>query len=441
MFLFFGTENSLLFAQNSNGDKIVKTKVEKIIDLKTIQVEQGKIIKLYGISDYFYQEFNDHFKRSYEVITQDGTPFGLGAGSFKGESVEELRSRAITFYKDLLVGRYIILEKVPLKEEYIVYLDQMKKNSINQLAVKQGFVVASNNKEQILNLIITQEEAKMSKAGLWDITIFVKDTTPPVNSNFYELGVLLVCIFALISICSFLYYLRNKSLWSMLFYYFIFFVVPIVSLGIYTDNEKHIYYWLPSVFVGLSIIFCIYDFIYMIYSRKNLSIFRVSLAIFLYVTFVIFSFGTFYMGQSNNLRTESEISYSLPDFKLNYKEEIKRPMGDYIFIPENEYQVLSIIEGKTGTPQYYLTPLNAIYFSATTFFTVGYGDFLPKGDLKILSIVEMIIGYISQAVFFTMIVSKAYDIASQNPEKKLTKKKSMMKRATFTAPQKRGIVQ
>lgn len=164
----------------------------------------------------------------------------------------------------------------------------------------------------------------------------------------------------------------------MLFYYFTFFVVPIVSLGIYTDNEKHIYYWLPSVFVGLSIIFCIYDFIYMIYSRKNLSIFRVSLAIFLYVTFVIFSFGTFYMGQSNNLRTESEISYLLPDFKLNYKEEIKRPMGDYIFIPENEYQVLSIIEGKTGTPQYYLTPLNAIYFSATTFFTVGYGDFLPK---------------------------------------------------------------
>lgn len=52
----------------------------------------------------------------------------------------------------------------------------------------------------------------------------------------------------------------------------------------------------------------------------------------------------------------------------------------------------------------------------------------------------MIIGYISQAVFFTMIVSKAYDIASQNPEKKLTKKKIYDEEGNFLPrPRREGL--
>ncbi|MGG1552816.1 potassium channel family protein [Paenibacillus ferrarius] len=49
---------------------------------------------------------------------------------------------------------------------------------------------------------------------------------------------------------------------------------------------------------------------------------------------------------------------------------------------------------------------DAIYYSATTFFTVGYGDLSPKGDLRYIAIAEMVLGFISQVILFSLVVTK-----------------------------------
>ena len=49
---------------------------------------------------------------------------------------------------------------------------------------------------------------------------------------------------------------------------------------------------------------------------------------------------------------------------------------------------LSVSEGKTYSP----SALDALYFSAVTFSTLGYGDFAPSQDFRILAALEAIIG-------------------------------------------------
>lgn len=130
----------------------------------------------------------------------------------------------------------------------------------------------------------------------------------------------------------------------------------------------------------------------------------------LFVILVVVGFGILYQGYSNAARKQTEVAYSLPYFESN-NERYEDPQGNYIAIPVNEYQTLNLGEVKFADRvknkyKYYLSLKNALYYSAVTFFTVGYGDFSPKGILKIVSVIQMLIGYLSQVILFSLVVSK-----------------------------------
>ncbi|MBI5226809.1 two pore domain potassium channel family protein [Candidatus Micrarchaeota archaeon] len=56
-----------------------------------------------------------------------------------------------------------------------------------------------------------------------------------------------------------------------------------------------------------------------------------------------------------------------------------------------------------------LSERDAFYFSAVTYFTVGYGDIVPYGYAKLLSVVEAGIGTVINLIILAMAVTRVRD--------------------------------
>jgi hypothetical protein len=62
---------------------------------------------------------------------------------------------------------------------------------------------------------------------------------------------------------------------------------------------------------------------------------------------------------------------------------------------------------------------DAVYLSFTTFTSLGYGDVVPVGDMRILAAVEVLTGLLTIAWSASFIYMQMTDLWSENPEKRL----------------------
>jgi endonuclease YncB( thermonuclease family) len=405
------------YAEEADKDVLIEAKVKSVIDLETIEVDNGTLVKLYGVNMDYYREYIKSFKPDYLSTTETGITVGLTSAYFKGESLEQLVVRARVFYEQLLVGKTVYMQEIGTTHTYIVYLDHYKENSLNEWAVKAGYVVVSNDHQGLPELLIQQEEARISKAGLWNITVYSTNKGSWGDSNFvyFALGSLLFNIF----LCAAVYghYVRNRSFLGMCAVYVTFLTTTFLISSIYVGNDKQQFFWVPPIIVVLFALIGVLEFVLFIRSKNSRNPLSVAVEIVLFVSLVIVGFSALYHGYSNNVRKDTEISYSPPNYEYYSYVRTEEPHGNYIAVPGNEYSTHGLANVRNTNMVYHnynLSYLNAIYFSAATFFTVGYGDLSPKGLLKTISIVQMFIGYISQVVLFSLVVSKVAASGDKN---------------------------
>ncbi|WP_245586034.1 ion channel [Paenibacillus pinihumi] len=398
------------YAENHENRVVVESNVSSIIDLETLEVENSTIVKLYGVSIDYYRKYLQDYKEEELSQTETGLTVGVSKAYFKGESVDHLINRAQEFYESLLLGKRVYLEKIPGDTSYIVYLDRERKQSLNQLAVKYGMVVVSEKYHELPDLLIQQEEARNLKAGLWDIIVYRKDNGGWGESNFAQVSFGLLVINFILSVIIYIYYLKERSLLGVIAVYVTWLTTIFFTTGIYVFNERQLFFWAPPTIVIIFSLLGVTEFILFIHSNSKRSLIYITVKMTLFVILVVVGFGILYQGYSNAARKQTEVAYSLPYFESN-NERYEDPQGNYIAIPVNEYQTLNLGEVKFADRvknkyKYYLSLKNALYYSAVTFFTVGYGDFSPKGILKIVSVIQMLIGYLSQVILFSLVVSK-----------------------------------
>ncbi|WP_340026719.1 potassium channel family protein [Paenibacillus sp. FSL K6-1096] len=401
--------NHTQVSAENNPLPLQHVKITKVIDLVTLKAGDGRIIPLYGISNEYVGKYNQKLKDASTVELPEGGELYTSGTYFKGESIEHLVDRGIRLYQELVLGTTVYLEEASANS-FIVYLDSAKQHSLNQLAVKAGFVTVSKDHRKLPNLLIQQEEARMLKSGLWDIIVYVDFPGSWASSNTIPYTLVFVWLNFVFSLVVYTLYTRNRTVLGVIALY----SALILNTGfpasqIYFANSIHEYFWVPPVIFLSFVLICVSEFVLFIFSRVKKNLLYVTLEIFLFMVLVIVGFAILYQGYSNTTVTRSEISYSLPDFEYSSNIHKEEPAGDYILLPDSEYGAGNPVEvnhSNIENKHYHLSLLNAVYFSATTFFTVGYGDFSPKGFLKILSMIEMAIGSLSQIILFSIMISK-----------------------------------
>ncbi|WP_164716759.1 ion channel [Paenibacillus whitsoniae] len=431
--LTIGVPSSNSYAADSSYSVLTKAKVAQVLDLETLKLEDGDTIKLYGINVDYYKEYIQKYKQEEKsVMTEDGIHVitddmkdipeyrvhFVSSAYFKGESLEYLISRAKEYYNNLLLNHDIFLKRIGSNDEYLVFLDENLTIDFNQLIVQEGFVVVSKENNELPSLWISQEKAKTSKAGLWGITVYRSYNTPDGNSNYSSIAFSFIVLSMIYCLFCYFYYYYKKNFLSLVAVYASFLSLSPTLSSIYPFNQNHNFYWVPPTVTIILIILCIINFIRILFSNRHNHIGFVSTHIVLYATLVIVSFAVLYCGISNSSIKTSEISYSLPDFKLqSTTTEMSAPSKNYLNIPLDDYDTydMSLKNGNTlHKVNYKLKFSDAIYYSATTFFTVGYGDLSPKGDLRYIAIAEMVLGFISQVILFSLVVTKI-NFARSNP--------------------------
>lgn len=68
----------------------------------------------------------------------------------------------------------------------------------------------------------------------------------------------------------------------------------------------------------------------------------------------------------------------------------------------------------TSNPKAKVGLLQFIYYSCTTFTSVGYGDIVPHKYVQIIACVEMLCGYFFGAIFVALAVSKISEMLKKN---------------------------
>lgn len=400
--------NNPQVSAEKNTHPLQQVKITEVVNLVTLKAGNGRILPLYGISDEYVGKYIQKFKDASTFELPEGGELYTSGAYFKGESIEHLVDRGIRLYQELVLGTTVYLEEASA-DSFIIYLDSAKQHSLNQVAVKAGFVAVSKDYRKLPDLLIEQEEARILKSGLWDIIIYV-DFPGGWEGTDIHFTLVFVCLNFLFSLVVYIFYIRNRTVLGVIALYSALILnASFPASQIYFANSIHEYFWLPPVIFLSFVLICISEFVIFIFSKAKKNLLYVTLEIFLFMVLVIVGFAILYQGYSNTSGTRSEISYSLPDFEYYANIHKEEPAGDYILLPDSEYGAGNLVEvnhSNIENKHYHLSLLNAVYFSATTFFTVGYGDFSPKGFLKLLSMVEMAIGSLSQLILFSIVISK-----------------------------------
>lgn len=150
---------------------------------------------------------------------------------------------------------------------------------------------------------------------------------------------------------------RSFSIFTILFF--------IIISSLFLSYENFIIF-LSSLFVFVSIIILLRLMLYKIVNIKKYSILNLIFFLVLLLLLVIFLFGCIY--------------HYFNDQKTNY---------------------LMFFSNGNHVDNFF----DAIYFSAVTFFAIGYGDIIPQGMFKIVAIIEVILMVLMNIVFIGVIAN------------------------------------
>ncbi|NRY14396.1 ion channel [Clostridium beijerinckii] len=398
-------ENEIKSIENSS---IRTDKIVEVVDLDTLKDSSNNIIKLYGISIECYKTYDEEYKNE-TTFSQDGYKYGISKPYFNDISVEENYEEGINFLKEKILNKEVTIQ-VMNNNTYNVSMDG---ESVNISLVKNGYVPL----QKYINdsdFIKAQQEAINEKSGIWKIVISSKVTLPPGKVIFSGFKVFQYFMIVLMVIAFFRFFKKYNMTNMVLFYALAFANTAIVA---FYNHSEYLYLLIINICLNIVIaVLCIYILIKNSFWNKKCKPIKVIVNMIFLVIFIILCFGGIYQNYSMNQMREHTVSYSFPDFeKISETPDI--PVGEYLSTPEDYNYTFNYIDGKQSS-FYNLSIIDSIYFSATTFFTVGYGEITPRGWLRIIAIIEMIIGYFLQVILFSTIVAKVFDnIRMDKPEK------------------------
>jgi hypothetical protein len=176
-------------------------------------------------------------------------------------------------------------------------------------------------------------------------------------------------------------------------------IVALFGLYLYTYNI--IIYFL-CVAVGLLDIIYFWNFV-MKKAKENNFLFLLLNSLGLVIS-VIVLFAAFYFVISSKEPSQGNVTYNYPSFSFSTDPVTFDPCENYIHIPHSNYKIDQYNNVSTYT--YYFSLRDAVYYSFTTYFTVGFGDYYPCGEMmQIISIIEMIVSSFLNLTVLSMAIN------------------------------------
>lgn len=379
-------------------------KVKDIVNLNQIRLDNNKVVDLYGISINSYVKFDDILKKQSQISV-----YGLNNSApysspffFIGESAIEIKKNAQLLLKQLLLDKNVEIIKI-VDNRYIVLIE---KNNVNSLLLKYGYVSLDSeslvNSEYDSNLIFSENEARVSKLGIWGCTICSIYTNLPGEST--SSVFISIQIFALLFLLfSFYLYNKNYSIIAMILFYLCGFY-NVVAMTLLNFNS-YLWFTVTSIISNiLFIVFCILSLVKYSFYNIKLGGTKIVINMILLVAFIIVLFAGIYKIFSNNSNDTHITKYSFVTLKRIPEGFNDKPSGNYLEMPDDSY--IQDVSNTELNRMYKVSLIDAVYFSASTFFTVGYGDITPRGILKEIAMVEMLWGYFLQIIIFSAVASR-----------------------------------
>lgn len=370
-----------IYANEKNTDRL-KFRIDNVVDLNELKTDTGETIELYGISTELFKEY----LKGNNNLSDNGT-----------YSLQIAYKNGILLLDKLLKGKEI--EAIRINDKS--FLVEINGININQILIQKGYAQVSRDLigDNIdTSFFIMEDEARENKVGLWryeNTVIAGEDATTTIEG--FEVLSYFPIIYTVIILILFILSLKNiKNLW-------IYYIFSISYLTFYFELKfftiKAVQYLIiPSGFIN--IVFILFLIAYHNSKSSKKYFYKTLLGLTVVVITVISIFAGFYYNTSNNQQKFIERKYILSDRSLSNEECVIKPKANYLEIPKDDY--MNYIDNQYS---YFLKPIDSLYFSSVTFFTVGYGDIVPKGNTRYYAMAEMLLGYILQTVIFALIIS------------------------------------
>ncbi len=403
--------------------------IKEVVAFDEVKTDNDMDIKLFGITDehfkYFMSEFqqdnynyifnNKNIKR---YIKTDKEKVDLNIKlNYINKNIEEDHSNNLNKIHALMKDTPVTIEFLA-NGEAIIWCNEI---NINEYILEHGFAAVNEKDEQVSSELIKkynqlQQKAVESECGIWGTTFSESVVTSvPIRSDanapiIVHVRILLAIAFMLLIIFISHLYIRkffekriNKFityLCSVTFWMMGIFIALI--LAFYYPFDYKIY-WGIIVILILGIIYycqCIIKYI------KNMSIYYLMVNTFGIVTSIITIFAiTYFTFSCNELRVK-DFYYKYPSFEFAVQEVVENPYENYIHIPIENYKIEQI--NHIDIHEYDFSIIDALYFSSTTYFTVGYGDYYPCGILRIVSTFEMYFAFFLNLTVLGVAISKYF---------------------------------
>lgn len=402
LFIFLLT---FLFSHTVSAEENIK--ITKVIDVSTIEINNQSKIKLYGVSDSIYKEYKN-FEEKYDMLPIEINYNYVGDlehYTIEGNTYSE--EHAIEEIKRLLLNKYVYIKEVQ-KDKYLIYFSDKDEYSVNQLLISKGYAIVDENinNDYKMKFLLEQKNAKENQVGIWSInfkTVGSNKSESIMSNNTY----IVISIIIFINTIILLFALKKLSSlpnWKGLFYgLFSLITFPIPAIIISFQYELIAKIYLLLIF-NLYIIIFYYLIKYIFKFKESLTIKKLFLLIIGAIIIVIFYFSNVYsvFDKPRSIYTlEQTFAYS---HIISHYEILT---GDYIYV-NNQLDSSNFID-------------DYLYFSGTTFFGGSYGDVIPKGNIRYIVLIEMLISFILQLVFFGIIFNIVYEKFNNNTLKKITR--------------------
>ncbi|MGE6855927.1 ion channel [Bacillus sp. MM09(2025)] len=398
---------AFLFSHPVSAEENIK--ITKVIDVSTIEINNQSKIKLYGISDSIYKEYKT-FKEKNDML-----PFEINYNSvgdlehytLEGNTYNE--ELAIEEIKKLLLNKYIYIKEVQ-KDKYLIFFSDKDEYSVNQLIISKGFALVDENIDidYKMKFLLEQKNAEENQVGIWSInfkTVSSGKSELSMSNSIYIIISIIIFINTIILLFAFKK-LSSLPNWKGLFYgLFSLMSFPCPSIIISFQHELIAKFYLLLIF-SLYIFIFYYLIKYIFKFKENLTIKKLLLLIIGAIIIVIFYFSNVYsvFDKPRSIHTlEQTFAYS------HIISDSVILTGDYIYV-NNQLDSFNFID-------------DYLYFSATTFFGGSYGDVIPKGNIRYIVLIEMLISFILQLVFFGIIFNVVYEKFNNNTLKQITRKR------------------